>query len=153
MKLATLCYVRSGGKTLMVYRNKKDNDIHLGKWNGLGGKMETGESPEECARREVREESGLIALKLVLKGILTFPAFSHDEDWYAFVFVVEEFDGQLIDSPEGKLEWVDDHRLLDLNLWEGDRFFLPLLERPGLFSGKFSYKNGHLVDHQLVYYP
>ena len=153
MKLATLCYVRSGGKTLMVYRNKKDNDIHLGKWNGLGGKMETGESPEECARREVREESGLIALKLVLKGVLTFPAFSHDEDWYAFVFVVEEFEGQLIDSPEGKLEWVDDHRLLNLNLWEGDRFFLPLLERPGLFSGKFSYKNGHLVDHQLVYYP
>jgi len=137
----------------MVYRNKKDNDIHLGKWNGLGGKMETGESPEECARREVREESGLIALKLVLKGVLTFPAFSHDEDWYAFVFVVEEFEGQLIDSPEGKLEWVDDHRLLNLNLWEGDRFFLPLLERPGLFSGKFSYKNGHLVDHQLVYYP
>ena len=65
MKLATLCYVRQGGKTLMIHRVKKLNDIHAGKWNGLGGKLEPGETPEECARREILEESGLqvVALK------------------------------------------------------------------------------------------
>ncbi len=153
MKLATLCYVRHNGKTLMVHRIKKENDIHKGKWNGLGGKLEPGETPEECARREIQEESGLTVKKLLLKGFLTFPEFAHEEDWYAFIFVADEFEGQLIESPEGSLQWIDDDRLLELNLWEGDLFFLPWLNHPGYFSGKFIYKDGRLLDYQMVFYP
>ena len=152
MKLATLCYLRQNGKTLMVHRIKKPNDIHEGKWNGLGGKLEPGETPEECARREIFEESGLRANKLTLKGLLTFPLFAHDEDWYAFVFVGSELEGGLIDSPEGNLAWIDDDKLTELNLWEGDRIFLPWLDRPGFFSGKFVYQNGALVEHSAVLY-
>ena len=73
MKLATLCYVRHNNKTLMIHRIKKANDMHQGKWNGLGGKIESGETPEECARREIKEESGLTVTNLILKGFLTFP--------------------------------------------------------------------------------
>jgi len=153
MKFATLCYVRRDHTTLMVHRIKKVNDMHQGKWNGLGGKLEPGETPEECAIREIREESGLEARHLVLKGLLTFPLFANEEDWYAFVFVVDEADGDLIDSPEGVLEWVDDDRLLDLNLWEGDRIFLPWLDRSGFFSAKFIYQGGRYIDHQVVFYP
>ncbi len=87
MKLATLVYINSEGHTLMVYRNKKPNDMHQGKWNGLGGTLKPRESPEECAVREIFEESGLRVQNLQLKGFLTFPAFAHDEDWYVFVFV------------------------------------------------------------------
>jgi len=152
MKLATLCYLRQNGKTLMVHRIKKPNDIHEGKWNGLGGKLEPGETPEECARREIFEESGLRANKLALKGLLTFPLFAHDEDWYAFVFVGSELEGGLIDSPEGNLAWIDDDKLTELNLWEGDRIFLPWLDRPGFFSGKFVYQNGALVEYSAVLY-
>ena len=152
MKLATLCYLRQNGKTLMVLRNKKPNDIHEGKWNGLGGKFEPGETPEECARREIFEESGLLVKKLILKGLLTFPLFARDEDWYAFVFVATEFEGSLIESPEGSLQWIDDAQLTELNLWVGDRIFLPWLECPGFFSGKFVYQNGALVDHSAVFY-
>ena len=152
MKLATLCYLRHEGKTLMVHRIKKKNDMHAGKWNGLGGKLEPGETPEECAVREILEESGLKVINPVLKGVLTFPAFSNDEDWYAFVFVAHEFEGQLIDSPEGDLKWVDNSELLDLNLWDGDRIFLPWLDRPGFFSGKFIYENGRFIEHQVVFY-
>ncbi len=153
MKLATLCYLRRDGKTLMVHRIKKKNDMHAGKWNGLGGKLEPGETPEECAAREIMEEAGLQVFNPMLKGILTFPAFSKNEDWYAFVFVIYEFQGQLIDSPEGVLEWVDDSDLLNLNLWEGDRIFIPWLDRQGFFSGKFIYQDGHFIDHQVVFYP
>lgn len=142
MKLATLCYIRNQGKTLMVHRIKKANDIHQGKWNGLGGKLEAGETPEECASREIYEESGLIVRKLEWKGILTFPDFANDEDWYAFVFLVPEFEGELIDSVEGDLRWIDNEELPNLNLWEGDTIFLPWLERPEFFSGKFVYKEG-----------
>ena len=76
MKLATLCYVRKDGKTLMVHRNKKPNDMHLGKWNGLGGKLEPGETPEECCIRELYEETGLAVRNPQLKGLITFTAFS-----------------------------------------------------------------------------
>src|SRR5512144_2978931 len=108
MKLATLCYVRHAGQTLMIHRIKKANDMHAGKWNGLGGKLEPGETPEECAMREIFEESGLRVHHPQLKGLLTFPHFARDEDWYAFLFVCEEFEGELIDSPEGNLQWIPD---------------------------------------------
>ena len=152
MKLATLCYVKSGGKTLMIHRVKKADDMHQGKWNGLGGKLDAGETPEECVIREVYEESGLTIRKPRLKGVLTFPKFARDEDWYAFIFVAHEFHGQLIDSNEGILQWVEDSQLLELNLWEGDRIFIPWLAKPGFFSGNFVYQEGRLVEHKVNFY-
>ena len=152
MKLATLCYLRKDGQTLMLHRIKKKNDIHAGKWNGLGGKMEIGETPEACAIREIYEESGFVADHLTLKGIITFPGFANDEDWYAFVFVVDRFHGEMIDSPEGVLKWVPDDEVLSLNLWEGDRIFIPWLDEPGFFSAKFVYKNKELTEHDVVFY-
>jgi 8-oxo-dGTP diphosphatase len=153
MKLATLCYLRKDGKTLMIHRNKRPDDMHMGKWNGLGGKLEPGETPEECARRELLEESGMAVQNLIYKGLLTFPGFAHEEDWYTFVFVSTELTGDLIDPPEGSLQWIDDEVLLDLNLWEGDRIFLKWLEQPGVFSGKFVYKDGNFIEYSVTFYP
>jgi 8-oxo-dGTP diphosphatase len=152
MKFATLCYVRRAGKTLMIHRTKRANDMHHGKWNGLGGKLMPGETPEECAAREIFEESGLDVVSMHLKGFLTFPRFTNEEDWYAFVFVVDEFMGEFKESPEGYLEWIDDERLCDLALWEGDRFFLPWIDQPGFFSAKFIYEDGKYIDHEVVFY-
>ncbi len=152
MKLATLCYVRKGGKTLMLHRVKKKDDAHEGKWNGLGGKFEPGESPEDCVKREILEEAGLKIKNPVLKGVLTFPDFAKEEDWYVFVFTASEFTGRLLDSDEGNLAWIKDRDLPKLNLWEGDRVFLPLLKRRGHFSGKFHYKNGRLSRHSVEKY-
>lgn len=152
MKLATLCYVKQDGKTLMLHRIKKENDMHAGKWNGLGGKLEPGETPEECAVREIQEESGLQVRSLRLHGIITFPAFDGVDDWYTYLFTASDFQGSLIDSPEGVLAWIDDRELLSLNLWPGDRIFLPWLERPGFFSAKFIYQAGQLIRHHVVFY-
>lgn len=152
MKLATLCYIKQAGQTLMIHRTKKANDMHQGKWNGLGGKLEPGESPEECVIREVQEESGLTIHDPILKGVLTFPLFANDEDWYAFVFVATQFEGALINSSEGELAWIDDEKLLSLPLWEGDLIFLPLLTNKGIFSGKFVYQEGRLVEHNVIVY-
>jgi 8-oxo-dGTP diphosphatase len=150
MKVATLCYVRQAGKTLMIHRIKRQNDMHLGKWNGLGGKLEPGETPEECAIREIFEESGLRARNPLLKGFLTFPGFANEEDWYAFVFVVTDFEGELTESSEGYLSWILNENLLSLPLWEGDLLFIPWLDQPGLFSGKFTYRDNRLVSHNVV---
>jgi 8-oxo-dGTP diphosphatase len=149
---ATLCYVRSGGRTLMLHRNKKAGDVHLGKWNGLGGKMDPGESPEDCVVREVREESGLTVSDARLRGVLTFPAFRDGEDWLVFVYTATRFTGELGECSEGALSWVDDAKILGLPLWEGDRVFLPWLKAERFFSAKFTYRDGRLTSHEERFY-
>ncbi|MBI5808221.1 MAG: 8-oxo-dGTP diphosphatase [Ignavibacteriales bacterium] len=152
MQLATLCYVMKDSKTLMLFRNKKPNDVHEGKWNGLGGKFEKGETPEECVIREVKEESGLMIKNPKLHGIITFPMFDGKKDWYVFMFTVKDFEGELIDSNEGKLEWIENKKLLDLNLWEGDKIFIPWLFQEKYFSAKFIYENKKLISHNVSFY-
>jgi len=149
---ATLCYLKTDDKTLMLFRNKKPNDIHQGKWNGLGGKCESGETPEECVVREVKEECGLEIAQPDLKGILTFPGFDGENDWYVYVFTAEDFSGQMIPSPEGSLRWIPNSELLEIPLWEGDRIFLPWLNDSRLFSGKFVYNDSKLIHHSVVFY-
>ncbi len=154
MKLATLCYVidKKNNSTLMIYRNKKQNDYHEGKWNGLGGKLEQGESPEDCAIREIKEESGLTVKSVKMKGFITFPLFDGNDDWYVFLFTADDFEGKLIDSPEGHLEWIPNDRLTEINLWEGDKIFIPWLFEDKFFSAKFIYKNGRYINHSVNFY-
>jgi 8-oxo-dGTP diphosphatase len=152
MKLATLCYVQRDGQTLMLHRVKKKNDMHQGKWNGLGGKLDPGESPEECAIREVEEESGLRCRNPRLRGIITFPAFDEIDDWYTFLFTMHDFEGDLIDSAEGVLQWIDNNALLDLNLWPGDRIFIPWIFQDRFFSAKFIYERGKFMSHVVTFY-
>ena len=148
---ASLVYLFRDDKCLMLHRIKKEEDIHEGKWNGLGGKMEPGESPEECAVREIEEESGYKINKLDFAGHLFFPEFDKKgQDWSVFVFTSSDFEGcQLEDPSEGHLEWIPKNKILELNLWEGDRYFIPLLLSGTKFLGKFNYKDGRLEDYRL----
>lgn len=151
--LATLCYVRCGGRTLMLHRDKKPGDVHKGKWNGLGGKLEPGESPDECVRREVEEEAGLRLLDARLRGVLTFPRFAKGEDWVVFVYTATRYEGSLLPaSAEGTLEWVPHARVPELPLWEGDRIFLPWLDGERFFSAKFVYRDGRLAGHDVSFH-
>ena len=154
MKLATLCYVmdKRNNSTLMIYRNKKKNDYHEGKWNGLGGKFEPGESPEECAIREIKEESGLRVKSVKMKGFITFPLFDGKDDWYVFIFTAREFSGKLIDSNEGNLEWIPNEKLTKLNLWDGDKIFFDWLFKEKFFSAKFVYENGRMNNYEVRFY-
>jgi 8-oxo-dGTP diphosphatase len=136
----------------MIYRNKKKNDYHEGKWNGLGGKFDPGETPEECAVREIKEESGLNVKSIIMKGFITFPLFDGKDDWYVFIFTTNDFTGTMIDSPEGKLEWIANDKLLELNLWKGDTIFIPWLFQDKFFSAKFNYKDGKFLDYKVNFY-
>jgi 8-oxo-dGTP diphosphatase len=135
----------------LVQSNKKANDIHEGKWNGLGGKFEAGETPEECVTREVLEESGLSIQIPKYCGLLVFTNFKGN-DWYVFVFNASEFTGELIDSPEGRLEWVPDDKLLDLNLWESDHIFFQWIADGKLFSAKFRYHGDHMQEYSVIFH-
>jgi 8-oxo-dGTP diphosphatase len=154
MKLATLCYVvdRRTNSTLMIFRNKKKNDYHQGKWNGLGGKFNPGESPEECAIREIEEESGLKVSAVKMRGFITFPLFDGVDDWYVFLFTADKFSGDLIASPEGELKWIPVDELQKLNLWDGDKIFLKWLFEDKFFSAKFIYDEGKYNRHEVCFY-
>ncbi len=151
MKLATLCYVKHNQHTLMIHRVKKVNDIHAGKWNGLGGKLEPGESPEQCVLREVREEAGLEILQPRYHGLLVFADFKGD-DWYVWVFTADRFSGELAESGEGRLQWIPDEEIARLNLWPSDLVFLPWLEKGKIFSARFQYGGEDMLGHEVAFY-
>jgi len=136
----------------MMHRIKKANDIHQGKWNGLGGKFEAGESPEQCVRREVREEAGLEIAQPRYHGLLIFADFKGD-DWYVWVFSADDFSGELSESSrEGHLEWIPDERITALNLWPSDLIFLPWLENKQIFSARFQYAGDEMLGHDVAFY-
>ena len=158
MRITTLCYAENSGRWLMMHRTKKDADENAGKWIGLGGHLQEDETPEECIRREVREEAGLELQDLRLRGILTFIL----PDWgneLTFLYTARTDAEALPDCPEGELKWVPIRQALALPLWEGDRIFLPLLlKRDDCFSLKLIYApggrlTGYALDGKTVVFP
>ena len=155
--LTTICYIEKDGKTLMLYRNKKKNDVHEGKYVGIGGKFEFGETPEECIIREIKEETGLTVNSLRYHGLISFPKFSNDDNWYMFIFSCRDFEGEvpedrLDDCPEGRLLWVDNDKVMDLNMWDGDRVFLEWVATKKVFNAKIEYEDGELKRYNVDFY-
>lgn len=150
--VATLGYVLAPDRqrVLMVHRNARADDHHLGKYNGLGGKLEPHEDVAAGMRREIHEEAGIDCLEMQLRGTISWPGFGkRGEDWLGFLFVITRFEGTPPPrNPEGDLEWVEIARIPDLPLWEGDREFLPLVfdADPRPFHGVMPYKDGRMVS-------
>ena len=95
MRYTTLCYIENpAGEYLMLHRVKKENDCNRGKWIGIGGKFEDGESPEECALREIREETGLTVTGYRYRGIVTFVS-DRWETEYMHLFTADGFEGEI----------------------------------------------------------
>lgn len=153
MKMTTLCYIEKEGKYLMLHRVKKHHDINAGKWIGVGGHVENGETPEECLLREVKEETGLTLTAYRLHGLVTFLSDVCEPELMC-VFTADAFDGELIECDEGELAWVEKSDVLGLPTWEGDRVFLERLlsgdER--FFSIKLRYEADHLVEKKITDY-
>ena len=152
MRLTTICYIDNGDSYLMMLRNKKKHDINEGKWLGVGGKLEAGETPEECVCREVYEETGLSLDEYTMRGIITFSP-SDGSYEYIYVFTSDKFHGQLTECNEGELAWIPKDKLMDLALWEGDKIFLKLLLQNSPFFFFFlCYDGDVLTDSSVILY-
>ncbi len=152
MKETTLCYIEKDGKVLMLCRNKKKNDYNEGKWIGVGGKLEEGETPEECLLREVREETGLELCSYKKRGLVFFYQDGYGELMH--LYTAETLGGELPDCSEGELHWVNKEDILSLNLWEGDRRFLDILynEDKSDFNMHLYYDKDKLTDCKVSFF-
>ena len=155
MQMTTLCYIEKDDKYLMLHRIKKKNDINEGKWIGVGGHAEGSESPEECLKREVQEETGLKLLSYKLScrpfrhssynhtlNVITFVS-NQCEPEMMCLFTADKFEGQITSCDEGDLMWVPKKDVLQLPTWEGDAVFLKLLldNEEKFFTLKLIWKN------------
>ena len=150
----TLCYIEKDDCYLMLHRTRKKVDVNKDKWIGVGGQFEENESPEECLLREVEEETGARLTSWQLRGIVTFVSTGWESE-LMFLYTADGWEGSL-EGPaltacrEGSLEWVAKDELGRLNLWEGDKIFLRLLQEEGpFFSLKLSYEGDKLVYASL----
>lgn len=152
MKFTTLCYIESDDRYLMLHRvsKEKKDDPNSGKWIGVGGHFEDGESPEECMLREVQEETGLIPVAWKQRGIITFVSDQWETE-YMHLFTAqltsEDVARELPECDEGVLAWVDKSAVMTLPLWEGDKVFLKLLDtEETFFSLKLCYQGEKLMN-------
>ncbi|MBQ7010353.1 MAG: 8-oxo-dGTP diphosphatase [Clostridia bacterium] len=131
---STLCYIEHEGKFLMLHRIKKNEDVNAGKWIGIGGKLEDGETPNDCLLREVREETGLTLTDYRFRGEVHFLNDIYPDE-LMYLYTASSFEGQLTDCDEGVLQWVEKDRVSELPMWEGDKVFLDMIK-----SEKFPFK-------------
>ena len=149
MKQTTLCYLERGDEYLMLHRTKKKNDENHDKWIGVGGKFEANESPEDCMRREIFEETGLTVTDYRYRGIVTFVSDLYETE-YMHLFTVSGWTGDARECDEGELAWIKKQKLFDLTLWQGDRIFLELLQKDvPFFSLKLTYQGDELIEAVL----
>ena len=147
---STLIYIENDNRYLMLHRVRKKNDVNRDKWIGVGGKFEPGETPEICARREVLEETGLIMDELSYRGVVLFES-NEAETEEMHLFTSTAFHGEIRDCDEGVLEWIEKSRLYELQIWEGDKIFLYLLQAGAPFFRLYlRYEGSALVEANLA---
>ncbi len=150
--LATLGYVLSpdGASVLMIHRNTRPDDLHYGKYNGLGGKVDDNEDIVAAMRREIQEEAGIVVQSPALRGTISWPGFGREgQAWFGFIFRIDAWSGTpAAGNHEGTLEWVPLARLHDLNLWDSDRLWLDMVfdPSPATFHGIMPYAAGKMLS-------
>ncbi|XP_077069458.1 oxidized purine nucleoside triphosphate hydrolase [Siphateles boraxobius] len=146
-KLLTLVLVVQPGRVLL---GMKKRGFGAGKWNGFGGKVQTGESIEQAARRELLEESGLTVDTLLKIGNIKFEFIGETELLDVHIFRADTYKGEPTESDEMRPQWFDTDKIPFSQMWADDVQWFPLMLQKKKFFGYFKF-HGHdvIVEHKL----
>ncbi len=144
-----LIYLKVDNKILMLLRNKKEHDYNANKWIGVGGKIKANESISQALLRETKEETNLQLIDYKYLGLINFIDKNYFEEMY--LFTSSSFTGTLKECDEGTLSFIDLDKFDSLDLWEGDRIFLPFVVKEEEFKKlTLTYDNGKLISSKLI---
>jgi 8-oxo-dGTP diphosphatase len=146
-----VCYIRDRGRVLLQL--KAQGRFGGGFWNAPGGKLEDGESPAEAVVREVREETGLAVEGLEDRGLLVFHfGVPEEPELLVHVFTAARFQGDVVASDEGRLEWIAEKRLPFDQMWADDRYWLHHVLAGKRVAGVFRFTPDwqDLLEHEVV---
>ncbi len=142
----TLVYLMKNNKVLFI---EKKRGFGAGFINGVGGKVEEGETIEDCAVREVKEEVGLKVKSLKKRGVILFIN-NKVEHILVHVFVSNDFEGTPKESEEAKPFWIDKDKIPFDKTWGDDKFWLPNVLNGGFVYAEFEFKNWKLVKPLIL---
>ncbi len=146
-KILTLCFVVRDGRILL---GMKKRGFGEGRWNGFGGKLEPGESVEEGARRELREEAGIEARALRPRGRLTFEYRHAGKTMEVRVFEVDGYDGEIAETEEMRPQWFAFADFPYDAAWPDDRLWMPHFLAGKDFTGTFTFSDyDTIIGHDL----
>ncbi len=130
----TLCLVHQHPRILL---GMKKRGFGAGRWNGFGGKVEDGETIEEAAAREMREEAGLEAVAMEKSGVIDFEFENDTKVLEVHIFRVTKFGGEPLETEEMKPQWFHIDEIPFEQMWPDDAYWLPLLLEGKKFQGRF----------------
>ena len=147
-KILTLCIIHQHPKILLGMKKRGHGE---GKWNGFGGKVEEGETIEEAARRETKEEAGIEIKEMKKLGILEFEYQDGSGNMEVHIFCAKEFKGNPIESEEMKPRWFDVDKIPYDQMWADDKYWLPMFLDRKRFKGKFLFDEvNEIIDYSLL---
>ena len=146
----TLLFLVKDGQVLLAMKKR---GFGAGKWNGVGGKIEAGESIEEALIRETQEEISVTPLGWRAVAELDFVQDSDTDPWHMYVhaFISSEWEGAPMESEEMSPAWFTFDDIPYDAMWDDDRHWLPQVLAGKTVTGKFIFdEQDKLVDHEMV---
>jgi 8-oxo-dGTP diphosphatase len=143
--LATLCFIVKDGSILLI---RKKRGLGAGKINGPGGRIDPGETPEQCAVREVQEELEITPLGLQLRGENSFQ-FVHGYSLHVYNFVADDFEGIPTETGEAIPLWFPLDNIPYHEMWADDSLWIPHMLKGTYFVGRSIFDDDEMLDYQL----
>jgi 8-oxo-dGTP diphosphatase len=146
---AVICFIKTGGHVLLI---RKKRGLGSGKINGPGGRLESGETPQQAAIRETHEEVGLTMLDPEPRAELSF-AFADGYALFATVFIASRYRGTLVETPEAEPFWCRLERIPYDRMWSDDYLWLPHVLGGHYVTGRFVFDGDTMLEEEVEVLP
>lgn len=146
---ATLLFIRQGGRILLI---RKKRGLGAGKINGPGGRIDPGETAEQCAVREVQEELCVTPTGVTAVGELLFQ-FTEGYSLHGYVYTASGYQGTPTETDEAIPLWTPENAIPYQEMWADDRIWLPFMLQGHTFTGRFLFDGDSMLGYDVEVKP